>query len=171
MPRFGQPDTPLPAVRRALRGWVLAPALGVDGVALRVSLHYFSGVYTADVLAIGPNSLVVRFRGAAGQPYVQRVEITPTARRLAANTQHRARLTARSADAVTRFLTGFDTFGEMLRAPGGYRPTILQDGLYALLAESYDAAQRERKDARRAYRRPGTPGMIGKVRALRARVA
>lgn len=68
---------------------------------------------------------------------------------------------ANLADKLTRELTAFRSFDEMLTAPGNYRPTLMchpddfssRDGCRLMyLADLYDAAQRERGDPRRAYR-------------------
>lgn len=59
-------------------------------------------------------------------------------------------------DAITQRLTArsFNTFTELLTAPGNYRPSIHTDKgpEYAILANAYDHAQALRGDTRRAYR-------------------
>lgn len=65
---------------------------------------------------------------------------------------HRREILAR----LTRELTAFDSFEDMLNADGGFRPTLLilrpQDWRYEILADEYDAEQTRRHDPRRAYR-------------------
>ena len=57
-----------------------------------------------------------------------------------------------TADALTKSLTAFGSFSEMLCAKGGYRPTIMPTTIAArLLRQAYDQAQVRRGDARRAY--------------------
>lgn len=57
------------------------------------------------------------------------------------------------SDRLTRSLTAFDSFAELLNAAGNYRPTIFErDADHRRLADLYDAAQAERGDSRRAYR-------------------
>lgn len=56
-------------------------------------------------------------------------------------------------DEITRKLSSFVTFEELLGAAGGYRPTIHPDSPDKVrLADAYDAAQAERGDPRRAFR-------------------
>jgi len=56
-------------------------------------------------------------------------------------------------DQLTRDLTAFNTFREMLDTSSSYRPTILpRDVRYVLLADAYDVAMIGRGDPRRAYR-------------------
>ncbi len=67
-------------------------------------------------------------------------------------------------DALTRRLTAWPSFDDMLDAGGGYRPTlhtrpcnrshdeIRRAALTEVLADAYDAAQAARGDRRRAYR-------------------
>jgi hypothetical protein len=54
---------------------------------------------------------------------------------------------------LTRSFSAFKTFDELLRAPGGYRPTIHanQNWRKAFLASEYNRVQRERGDERRAF--------------------
>lgn len=55
-------------------------------------------------------------------------------------------------DTLTRRVTSFASFGELVNAPG-YVPTLAGEDLDELeLANLYDAAQMARGDARRAYR-------------------
>jgi len=58
------------------------------------------------------------------------------------------------ADQLTRELTAFACFGELLHAKGGYRPSIAvsQDKNRMQLADLYDEAQEKRGDPRRANR-------------------
>ena len=59
---------------------------------------------------------------------------------------------ATNLDSLTRELSAFRTFQDLLDAPN-YRPTILQRTLkHVRLADAYDRAQAARGDARRAYR-------------------
>lgn len=55
---------------------------------------------------------------------------------------------------LTRGLTAFASFGAMLNADGGYRPSIhpWRSLKHALLADAYDDAQEARGDDRRAFR-------------------
>lgn len=56
-------------------------------------------------------------------------------------------------DALTRELTAFNSFSELVNAAGQYRPTILpRDARHIDLADAYDAFQSELGDPRRAYR-------------------
>ena len=56
-------------------------------------------------------------------------------------------------DKLTRDVTAFNSFAELVNAAGGYRPTILpRDRQHIDLADAYDAFQAERSDARRAWR-------------------
>lgn len=61
-------------------------------------------------------------------------------------------------DWLTRRLTAFASFDEMLEAPGGYRPTMIiqrgnaRDWRWQLLADAYDLGQIKRGDPRRVYR-------------------
>lgn len=64
----------------------------------------------------------------------------------------RVYLAPASLNDVTNHLTAFTTFDALLNAIN-YRPTMLQqDGLTAILANTYDAYQAERGDPRRAFR-------------------
>jgi hypothetical protein len=76
-----------------------------------------------------------------------------------------AGLYSSTLDKLTRELTGFDTFAQMLNAGGDYRPTILpqpDDRRYEMLADAYDGEQEYRGDPRRAYRgqRPHSPAVL-----------
>jgi hypothetical protein len=55
---------------------------------------------------------------------------------------------------LTRRITAFEDFGDLIRAAGGYRPTLRPDQgwEYEALADWYDAVQESRGDPRRAYR-------------------
>lgn len=58
-----------------------------------------------------------------------------------------------SLDVLTKRLTMFDTFGELLDAPGGYRPTFNpRTRTGRMLADAYDRAQQQRGDGRKAFR-------------------
>jgi hypothetical protein len=65
--------------------------------------------------------------------------------------------------ALTRALTAFDTFEELVDARGGYRPTIYRDtAAKRLLRAAYDRWQRMRNDDRRAHpARPATRYRVG----------
>lgn len=58
------------------------------------------------------------------------------------------------ADELTKKLTAFDTFVDMLNAKGSYRPSIgsSKSPERKELADLYDAAQEARGDKRRASR-------------------
>lgn len=59
---------------------------------------------------------------------------------------------ADNPDALTRAVTSFGTFAELVDEPG-YFPTLAgEDYEEQTLADAYDAAQVARGDARRAYR-------------------
>lgn len=75
--------------------------------------------------------------------------------------------TGEGLDELTRTVTAFQTFRELLEAPGGYRPTLWtkrrdcdpltgeareQAGKIRALADAYDQAQANRGSDRRAYR-------------------
>lgn len=63
-------------------------------------------------------------------------------------------------DRLTRELTAFDDFDALLNTAGTYQPTILpRDKWHVVLADSYDAFQAGRGDARRAWR-GSTPDTI-----------
>jgi len=70
-------------------------------------------------------------------------------------------------DWLTTQLTASRTFQELLDAPGVYRPTLLTSGRggwkYEILAEAFDAAQRERGNPKRAHRGRGY-FVLGRVR-------
>jgi len=56
-------------------------------------------------------------------------------------------------DGLTRALTAFASFGDLLNAPGNYRPSLWPDSAaHVALAGAYDFAQERRGDSRRAYR-------------------
>jgi hypothetical protein len=59
-------------------------------------------------------------------------------------------------DALTRKFTVFNTFNQLLNAPGNYRPTLLISDIGSSekleLANAYDAAQAARGDRRRVFR-------------------
>lgn len=56
-------------------------------------------------------------------------------------------------DTLTRTLTAFATFQDLLDAQGGYRPSLVKrDAQTFALANAYDAAQSKRGDSRRAFR-------------------
>jgi hypothetical protein len=56
-------------------------------------------------------------------------------------------------DHITRNLSAFESFQDILDAQGGYRPSIyLVSPASWTLAEAYDKAQEERGDPRRAFR-------------------
>jgi hypothetical protein len=79
-------------------------------------------------------------------------------------------------DVVTRDLTAFPTFSEMVNAQGGYRPTIREEtALHILLANAYDKYQTNRGDSRRAHRgsRPAakTAAEVAEAKAYNARLA
>lgn len=61
-------------------------------------------------------------------------------------------LTGRSTDEATRQVTAFASFSDLVNAKGGYRPTLMGDGLQQVLANTYDAFQKARGDERRAFR-------------------
>ena len=59
-------------------------------------------------------------------------------------------------DTLTRELTAFNTFAEMVDSAPQYRPTIMpRDMRHVDLADAYDAYQAARGDERRAYRGMG----------------
>lgn len=66
--------------------------------------------------------------------------------------------TTTRADELTKKLTAFDTFGDMLRgshdgSTTSYRPSLTKRNAETReLADLYDAAQEARNDTRRAYR-------------------
>lgn len=73
----------------------------------------------------------------------------------------RGKPTASELDALTRQLTAFDCFHELLHAKGGYRPSLrCVSGCpggknirkLTRLADAYDQAQAECGDPRRAFR-------------------
>lgn len=69
------------------------------------------------------------------------------------------RLDDPSLDRLTRAVTAFDSFRDLVVASGGYRPTLRPGCPWRdLLAREYDSAQRSRGDDRRAYpeRRPSS---------------
>ena len=56
-------------------------------------------------------------------------------------------------DRITRTLTAFKSFQELLDAPGGYFPSLRAGSLFhTVLAGAYDKAQAKRGDTRRAFR-------------------
>lgn len=59
-------------------------------------------------------------------------------------------------DYLTRKLTAFASFADLVNAGGAYRPTLLTGGRggwrYEALADAYDAAQRRAGSPKRAYR-------------------
>lgn len=67
-------------------------------------------------------------------------------------------LTEAELDELTRSLTAFQSFEAMLNSAQQYRPTIYpRDFQHVRLANAYDKAQEQRKDARRAYRGSNWP--------------
>jgi hypothetical protein len=59
----------------------------------------------------------------------------------------------RDLDALTNQLTAFSSFSELLSDPvPTYRPTLRNTGLWRLLANAYDLAQKRSGDPRRAFR-------------------
>jgi hypothetical protein len=119
-------------------------AFGLALDQLEAHVYYYGHTYRATVLRV-TTRVLVRFRLSSRAVDVERwVSISDKT----------LVLTRRAANYVTAALTGFDHFDALLTAQGGYRPTIMQDGVYALLANTYDKAQQMRGDARRAYRRP-----------------
>lgn len=69
-------------------------------------------------------------------------------------------LMEKELDRITRAISGFDSFEDLLNAKGGYRPTIMISRYpfvsdERFLADQYDIYQAERGDNRRVYR--GTP--------------
>lgn len=125
---------------------------GITNV-LYVHLVYFGNDYIGTVGPMYGNSVVVTFKLRSGRVLTRRLAIVPSREASINGRNHRVRLTWASADVVTKALTSFDGFDALLNAKGGYRPTIMQDGVWALLANAYDAVQYARKDARRVYRR------------------
>lgn len=56
-------------------------------------------------------------------------------------------------DTLTQLYSAFESFQELLDAPGDYRPTVYMDHPQKVrLANAYDQAQSARGDARRAHR-------------------
>ena len=57
-------------------------------------------------------------------------------------------------DLTREFTVGFNTFDELLNAPGGYRPTLRidRDWRLAVFSTIYDIRQDMRDDPRRAFR-------------------
>lgn len=85
-------------------------------------------------------------------------------------------LESATLDVVTRDLTAFPTFAEMVNAQGGYRPTIREEtALHILLANAYDKYQANRGDSRRAHRgsrpKPMTAAEVAEAKAYNARLA
>lgn len=63
---------------------------------------------------------------------------------------------SRILDGLTKQLTGFACFTDMVDTVATYRPTLLvrsgKDWRYELLADAYDEYQHRQRDPRRAYR-------------------
>ena len=59
--------------------------------------------------------------------------------------------TVAEAESLTATLTAFDSFDDLLNAPGGYRPSLTRP-CQQTLADLYDDAQKRRGDPRRAFR-------------------
>lgn len=116
---------------------------------IRVSFFFYGHPRTGTVVKINRRTVEVVFRmGRKDRPadqYTTRATI-----KLDSNV---ALLPGLSRDAVTARETAFPTFGSMVNALGGYRPTLLGEGWQLLLALTYDGYQFRRADPRRAYRR------------------
>ncbi len=119
--------------------------------SMSVLIRYFGGTYAGSVVRLTNKAVDVRFTLASGRTIVRRVSIVPTPSQRDHGRQP-VRFTMPSADMVTASYTAFGSFRALLDAPN-YRPTLMGEGAQAILANTYDHAQAERSDPRRAYRR------------------
>ena len=122
--------------------------------ALYVRVWYYGRRYCARVDAVRRKTITVEWGLANGRRVTRVIPIVASSR--TARHHHAPVFYTASADRVTRALTAFGRFEEMLAdvAPT-YRPTLSAEGLGGILANTYDERQAIRRDPRRAHRRVG----------------